>query len=621
MKRLVLAGLATLAVATAHEAAWAAAYKEAPALAEQVKHGKLPPVAQRVSDEPLVVKPYDKIGKYGGTLSNAEIRPDTLSADINPDRETIFKISHPDLETIQPNLATGYQIEDGGRTVTITLRKGVRWSDGDPFDADDIMFWYNDVLLNKKLTPVIDLFWIVGGEVMKLEKVDDLTIRMRFAQPYSRIAAVLTSSQGQQGRFFLPKHFMQRYHIDFNPQANEVAKAEGYDSWDKAFRYYTFNRHLGTPTVSAWMTEKQTPEEYLFVRNPYYWKIDPEGNQLPYLDKVQQIYVSDQEAINLMAIDGRLTYESEYLVPANLALYKQNEAKHGYRTLVWSSDRGAVVAIALNATYTEDPTLRPILASVDFRRALSLGIDREEINQLVLLGLGKPRQATIDDTVSFFDPAWATTYAEFDPARANAILDKMGLAKRGSDGYRLRPDGQPLKIRIEFVTQYWQEVGVNTEAISMQKAFYDARTQGGKVAASVWDASRSFELALWVQSQGGLWWASPHRLLTYGHAWRLWYESKGENPAGEEPPPEMKKVFDLWEKWVTTEFRSPEYTKIGKEIMQIFADNLWMIGTAGGDPVPVIIDKNLKNVPEQGIWGVSNLFTYAYNQEQWFLDR
>jgi peptide/nickel transport system substrate-binding protein len=601
-------------------------------LSEQVAAGKLPPVAQRVGDEPLVLKPLESVGKYGGTLINADIRPDTLSGDINPDVESLFNNTYPDYDTIKPNLATGFVSKDGGKTIEIALRKGLKWSDGKPFTADDVVFWFQEYYSNKKLNPngSPDLD---AGAPMQMESADDHTVRMRFGEPKTRIAAILATITGSQGRFYLPAHFMKQFSPKYNPQADELAKSKGFESWDKAFRYYMYPRH-GAPTMSGWVLESASPKEYTFVRNPYYWKVDTKGNQLPYIDRIKQIYVSDPETINLLAIDGRLSIESEYMTPANLPLYKQNEQKGNYRTLIWKSDRSAVVGIAFNSTYTENPVLAKLFSTPDWRRALSLAINRGEINQLVLLGLGEARQATIDKSVSYFDPAWLTAYAQFDRARANQMLDALGLAKRGSDGFRLGPDGQPLKIRIEFspgegpkaaiielVTQYWKEVGVNTDAVSEQKAFYDARTQAGKVMASVWHIDRAFEVGVWAQGrEDGEWWDVPHRLLTYGHAWRLWYVSKGTNPDGVEPPDNVKELFKLWDRWAVIEYGSEEYKAIGKKIMNMFADQVWIIGTVGADPLPVLVDKRLRNVPEEGVWGASYHFMKAFDQPQWYFD-
>jgi len=273
-------------------------YNEAPMLAELVKQGKLPPVEQRLPEEPMIVTHIEEVGRYGGTLRVAMVSPATWAEAGQLTTEFFIERDPKDYTKFIPGLAKSWKFSNQGKTFTLTLRKGLKWSDGEPFTADNIIFWWEDVILNDELTPVKPSQWTVGGKLMRVEKVDAYTIRFQFDKPY--YAAVYLFSQvagyGCQGQGFLPKHALMKYHIKYNPKATELAKEAKYDYWWQLFQYKAkpSNRddqqHPDIPTMGPWIAKEILPDGVIWERNPYYWKVDTAGNQLPYVDRFRGVF-------------------------------------------------------------------------------------------------------------------------------------------------------------------------------------------------------------------------------------------------------------------------------------------------------------------------------------------
>jgi peptide/nickel transport system substrate-binding protein len=265
-------------------------FNEAPMLAELVKAGKLPPVEKRLPSEPLVIVPVEEVGQYGGT---ARVFSNSITGygegECLIGFEGIVKLG-PDGTSVVPNIAKSWKFTNGGKTLTLYLRKGIKWSDGVPFTADDILFWWEDVILNDDLTPVKPKTWSPGGKLMRVEKVDDYTVSLHFAIPYPFAILYLAHAWGAQGSFYYPKHYSKNFHPKYVPldELNKKAKAEGFDNWWQLFgKYNSFfggggaNVEPGTPTLQAFMVAKKGTDVIISERNPYYWKVDIAGNQLP----------------------------------------------------------------------------------------------------------------------------------------------------------------------------------------------------------------------------------------------------------------------------------------------------------------------------------------------------
>jgi len=609
-------------------------FNEAPMLAELVKAGKLPPVEKRLPSEPLVIVPVEEVGQYGGT---AKVFSNSLTgygeAECLIGFEGIVKLG-PDATSVVPNIAKSWKFTDGGKTLTLYLRKGIKWSDGEPFTADDIMFWWEDVVLNDELTPVKPKEWMPGGKLMTVEKVDDYTVRLHFAVPHPFAIFYLAHWQGVGGNFYLPKHYLKKYHPKYTPieELNAQAKKEGFNYW-----YQLFGKHSvfaggggagadpGAPTLQSFMVTKKGTDFIIAERNPYYWKVDTAGNQLPYIDKIQVSVVSDTEMMNMKAVSGEADFAGLQTTLENYTLYKENEEKGNYRVLVWQRVQGTDVAYQCNLTYKDDLVLRNIFRDVRFRRALSLAINRDEINQALYHGMATPRQACPIPSSPYFEEQFANAYIKYDPQEANRLLDEMGL-KRGPDGYRLRPDGKRLEITLEYVQMetpkrqttelvqhYWDAIGIKVAVKEITGELQSTRAQANLIQMGLWHADRCgflfpLEPFWWVPMRFG--WEN-----TWSPLWAQWYVTGGK--AGEEPPKELKRLLQLWEKMKTTTSEK-ERIRLGKEILKSNAENLWTIGTVGLAPQPVIVRSTLRNIPEKVSIGWDTLWTYPYNPCQFF---
>jgi peptide/nickel transport system substrate-binding protein len=627
MAALLFAGGTTESPSPERSAVQTGGFGEAPMLAEMVASGKLPPVEDRLPAEPLVVEPLDGPGKYGGTFRVSAVDPDT-SFDVYLG-EPLFDWYYT-IETSarkdEHNVARSYEFSEDGKTLTIAIRPGIRWSDGEPFTVDDIVFWYEAFLTDPTITPDFPATYVVDGQVMGLEKIDDYTFRLTFAAPYW--LSILTFTD----EMWLPEHFMSQYHIEYNPKANDLAREKGFDTWDKYF--FSLNEpRRGRPTIGAMMLEERTPHESRLVRNPYYWKVDTAGNQLPYFDRVLHKMTGNPELITLMITSGELDYVGyHWTTPSNLPLYKQNEEQGNYRTLIYESTWGADVALAFNETYTPDPSLRPLFRDPDFRKAMSIAINRNEINELTMFGLGKPRAATVLPSSSYFEQRWADAWTEYDPDRANKMLDEVGLSRRDAEGWRMW-QGKTLDVLIEYVqvegpkreiielvVQHWREVGIRADMKEYQKPKYDARTRAGEVMVSNWQLGVASEIAAWRLA--GIWgwhWGFPHRLITYGHSYRKWWDTKGAE--GDEPDDTGKRLMELHDEWKTVQFRSPRYMAIAKEIFDIHTEKLYMIATVGLGPIPILVNRDIGNFPETGPAGAAIGATRPYVPESWYFDK
>lgn len=606
-------------------------FNEAPMLAELIREGKLPPVEERLPEEPRVIEPLEEIGQYGGTVNLVDFGNPLGWALANWKAERLFKVL-PDLQTIVPNVAKGYEYSEDYKKCTMFLREGMRWSDGHPFTADDFVFWYEDVLLNEDLTPAIPAWAKPGGEVFRVRKVDDYKVEFSFSTPYPMFIYHLTRDNGEALTWgcYLPKHYLQQFHIKHNPQADEVAKEKGFLSWYDAFAEVANTRHslnsVGTPTIEPWVITQATTEYAILERNPYYWKIDTEGNQLPYIDKIKVLAAGDRELWNLKAVSGEVDFG---LISTNLkdyTLLRENEGKGNYTVNLWKQTWGNAVVFKLNHTH-KDPVMREIINDVRFKRALSLAINREEINQLLFLGLGVPRQATVLPESRYFEEEFATAYAQYDPQMANQLLDEMGLKWDDGHQWRLRPDGESLSLVAEFnpsaeapegdtwelVKNYWEKIGIKVALKPATSELLSTKRDANELEVTSGHLDRCTDILFTLDPR---WFVPISTQSTYGPLWYTWYSTGGKS--GEEPPAEIKKLYEWFETMQTT-IDEEERTMAGREILRSQAENLWITGTVGLIPQPCLVSNKLHNVPQVGYSGYDVYWENMYEPVQFFM--
>lgn len=609
-------------------------FKEAPMLTELVKAGKLPPVEQRLPANPVIVSPTNKVGKYGGTFYCTGMAPETTN-DAQIGMTAGFWHFSDDLKTLEPEVAEGFEFSEDAKTCTIHLRKNLKWSDGEPFTADDVIFYFEDWQFNKDIAPTLATQWQPGGKPMTYSKVDDSTIKFEFAVANPAFALIHWSAAPIEA--FRPKHYCQKYHIKYNPKANEEAKAAGFNNWQARFQKITTLNYGAQdpdmPVLGPWRPVKNDSQRQYYERNPYYWKVDTEGNQLPYIDKMQVEYTSSLEVTNLKAISGEISFSGLDMMLINYPVLKENEQKGDYKVKLVYSERGSDVAFALNQNHP-DPVMKKIFGDVRFRRALSSAINRNEINDLVFLGQGIPRQATINESASFYKKEWGDNYAQFDLDGANKLLDEMGLDKKDADGFRLRPDGKPLSFMLEYLPQegpkketfelvvkYWVKAGLKAEAAARERNFLITRLQASQHDISGWHVDRQLERAAYAYGSTQKLGPGGDSAITWAKPWRDWFISGGK--AGNEPPQEAKDLFAAYGKWQQTTMGSPDYLAAGAHVYDLIAKNLWVIGIIGEGPQPVIIKNNLENIfptnEDRKIWwGAANWFWLPHKPWQWF---
>ncbi len=584
-------------------------FKEAPMLSSLVKAGKLPSVEKRLPKQPKVIDVVEQIGQYGGEWNQVWLgvgQPWPVNRTMI---EGLVQFNW-DGSKLVPNVAWKWDMSKDGKVFTFYLRQGMRWSDGEPYTADDIIFEVEDFYGNKDLNPLYPAWLTAGGKPVQVKKINDYAVQFRFAGPYATFAMKIADMGALNG---LPKHYLKQFHPEYTSpdKLKEAAKKEGFETWTQFFLSKNdFVSNPNLPTIRGWkVTTKPGVVRTVFERNPYYWKVDPEGNQLPYIDKMVWNEVGDEEMYIMKAISGEVDYQT-WGIGTDLTRYQvlmSNREKGGYRVLHYTHADGAKILIMPNYNYAEDPVLKKLFHDKRLRMALSLAINREEMNELVWDGLGQPWQASFVPGVPYYDEEWAKAYVEYDPKKAEALLDEMGL-KKGPDGIRLRPDGKKLSLNIECVTGekrtkplelvvgYWKAIGIDASLKAWERSLYEQRDAGNLVQIKVWDNfDRQFPNFI----------LDPRRMVPYSTGsdvpfteYARWYLSGGKE--GEKPPEEFRKLQELWDIARTT----PDEKKrdqAAKGIVNLHKENLFLIGTVAMTPFLVVVKNNFRNVPEKFI--------------------
>ena len=596
-----------------------AVYRESPKLHAKVVAGELPPVKERLPDEPLVIVPLERIGKYGGTWRRAFTGPGDLQ---NADRLMHDHLIYFDLDgrTIRPHIAQSWQVSDDGRVYTFQLRRGMKWSDGAPFTSADFVFAYEDVVLHGDLGMSKPTWLKTKQGIGKIEALDELQIRVVFRDPnyvFPDLCAGLTVG-GQWGRahqnsaLFLPRHYLQSFHARYR-QVDELereAKAAGFPNWSAYFREKSQpQRNPAVPTVGPWQTVKPiTAEQFVLERNPYYWCVDPQGNQLPYLDRVVMRLAGDPEVLNLRAIAGEIDMQHRHIQLSKAPVLHDNAKQGDYRVLLWPDLGGNDCCVFFNQNYEDDAEIASLLQSLDFRRALSLAIDRDEINELVFLGTAVPRAFLPPADTPYYPGAqFEMASAELDRDQANRLLDGLGLEEKDAHGFRQPRDGKGrLVINMdvqantmldyrgvaELVERHWAQVGIFASISLVERTLYNERLQANQMQVTFWNPGGSENL-----------WAYPFFVVPFfsvtqwAPATGDWYATGGKS--GKPPTPVMRRLLDLYELGSTLplEQRIP----IGQEIWRIHAENLFVVGTVGLSPAVngvVVVKNHFRNVPD-----------------------
>jgi peptide/nickel transport system substrate-binding protein len=604
-------------------------FNESPMLAALVSSGDLPPVEERLPKDVAVVRPRDEIGQYGGQLRVIGFYEGAGAySGLTESMQATYMIMDPNYTSLQPNTVKGMTLSDDGLSLTLFLREGLKWSDGDDFNAKDIDFWYNDLLQNPELTPNISDSFKPGGELMGLNVIDDYTVEFTFSTPYYRAPDVF--STGGSGDFYSPEHFVKQYMPDYSEGAEALVEAEGYETWQQAVQFHAgtaddyYDRDTLAPTLNPWIIKDIGADSVLWERNPYYWRVDIAGNQLPYVDSILVIMTDNvNNTAPVKSLAGELDLNEVGLAIDDFPVFKKGEEAGNYKTYLWDRlDQSHAMGFALNYAHP-DPVLREIFNDIRFRQALSLAINREEIAENVFQGLVEPFTAPVSPVWTGYEDWMGTYFAEYDVDRANALLDDMGLEWDADHKWRLRPDGERLTILgqwqtewlaysedlLDLVALHWEQIGVDfprkfVPEDVLQTAFVANETDIG-ISNSDGGAESLARSAYPIRLIPPWHWGSTGCCPMAAYPWRRWLDTDGAE--GIEPTEDIKRAWDLTQQWLNTPNTSPEYETLINEVIKINVEGLYYFGTVSSPPYVWIIHNRIGNIPREdgqsGSWG------------------
>lgn len=599
----------------------------------EVDAGNLPAVQDRMPLAPLVVDLEAKgraLGQQGGTLRTLVTRTKDVRQMVVYGYTRL--VGYNSEYEIVPDLLLSLEHEEN-RKFTLRLRPGHKWSDGAPFTSEDFRYWWEDVANNELLSPSGPLeFLRVEGELPVVTFPDETTVIYEWSNPNPQFIQEL--AEARPPFIYRPAHFLKPLHAKYADEESLRAalREKRVRSWaalhNKSDNLYKFD-NSALPTLQPWMlATKDGKSRFLFVRNPFFHRVDTVGTQLPYIDIVEMNVVSSG-LVAAKANAGEVDLQARGLDFKDIAILKKGEASGNYHTFLWGNGTASQIAIYLNLNYNDDGW-RDLMRDVRFRRALSMAIDRKTINKVLYFGLGNEGAMTMLPESPFFKEENLKAWAQYDVDTANALLDEMGLTERNRDGHRLMPDGRPLWLVVEtagerqevenalqIIVDNWREVGVKLIMRPLERDILRNRVYSGQTQAAVWFG--------W---DNGL--AQPFTPPTYAtpqqqefFAWPKWgqyYQTHGD--AGEAPDiPEAIRLIELAEAWRRSE-TDEERTAIWQEIVDIHADQVFAIGLLSGARQPVVVSNDLINVPEKGIWAWSPGAHFGVHRpDEFWLDR
>lgn len=593
---------------------------ESPILAELVREGKLPPVAERTGPEPVVLDGFEGPGRYGGTwIWAASSQSDIMAATWRLCGASLVRWS-PMGYPIRPHLARGWEVSEGGKVWTFHLRKGMRWSDGHPFTASDLEYWWSQEVRIFDSSP--PAWMVVRGQVGRLVKVDDATVRFEFPSPHGTLLEALATMAGWPP--FAPEHYLRKYHPDLGDDAliEATMKARGITTRRSLYFAMKDGRNTEHPRMWPWVyrTHRASPPES-FVRNPYYPAVDRDGHQLPYVDRVQ-FEVKNPKLIPIAAAGGALTMQTRHLNFGDYTLLMENRERSGYRVLHWFN--------AVRSAYTLWPNINRrvrdeesamkarYLATKEFRQALSLAIDRRKIIDAAFVKQGEPAQIDPGPESEFGDERLRHAYVEHDPERANAMLDALGLHQRDREGMRMFPGGKRMVWNItfcdytgegpgQFVVDDWAKVGVRAVLRERSRPLFVTEKTALLHDFVAWTGESEFNPMVEPRS-----FAPTAMESHFAIGYALWYLRGGlyglpaAQGTGMEPPPgdPARRVMELVDEARSTTERKRQI-ELFRDVFGIAAENVWSISIATPPPALAVVKDGFYGVPTAAISGAS----------------
>ncbi|PKN91269.1 MAG: ABC transporter substrate-binding protein [Chloroflexi bacterium HGW-Chloroflexi-6] len=599
-------------------------FTEAPELAEMVKAGTLPPVEERLPETPMVVV-ADEVGVYGGTWRLGGRGGGDDAGKIRMfGYETLLRWNK-DWSGVEPNLAESWEVNADATEYTFHLRKGLKWSDGEPFTSADIEFWYG-LLGDTDLNIGVPTWMKAGGELGKFTKVDDYTFKFTFLEPFGLFESFVASIDAR-GMTGLPAHWAKEFHPKYTSDQAALDKAVadgGFTAWTDLWNQRvcqgnacgggSFWTVANRPTMYAWMNLEPVVAngaQEVYARNPYYWKVDQNGQQYPYIDKLVYTIFQDNSAMLLKATNGEIDMQMRHFnVLENKAVLYDNMEQGNYHLFTLKDAANNSMVIQFNMTH-QDPALREVFQNKDFRVGMSYAINRQEVINTVFVTQGKPFQPAVQEGSPFYNEQLATQYTEYDVDKANAALDKV-LPDKDADGMRTFADGKPFKFVVEvaenvrksevdtanMLAKYWKAVGVNVEIKPEDRALFYTRKGLNQPDATIWQGESGYNPVL-----------DPRYYFPYSgesnfaEAWQAWYNGQASVADGgiaEEPPAEIKAFYDKYEEVKSAVGFENQVTAMN-ELLQMSADTFFVIGISTPPNLYGIVANNMHNVPDEMI--------------------
>ncbi|MEO1679479.1 MAG: ABC transporter substrate-binding protein [Pseudomonadota bacterium] len=604
---------------------------------------ELPPLAERLPSEPLVVVPYDAVGQYGGTLRALSNATEAGTSDFLSVRHVNLVRYSDDLQTIVPNVAKSWEWNDDYTQLTFELRDGHKWSDGAPFTSADVKFWYDNLSLDPKVIEKPQDYVLVAGERMTVETPDDTTVVFNLPSPKPGLLAHFATSYAQA---FQPMHFLGQFHPDLSDDADAKAQEMGFDNGLAVIAAYygssdwtdTPTPMLATPdlvgnlpaptmpTLESHIYITDTTEGRKLVANPYFHMVDTTGQQLPYISRQDELYANDNEVRILKLVNGEADYKSQSLTLPSAPLLLENQEKGAYT--VELKPTIASPTFTFNVT-SEDLAKREVFGNVEFRRAMSVAMDREQINEVAYFGQGVPVQYTgFSPRPDFVPEELAVAYTEFDPDSAKTMLDGIGMLDTDGDGFRELPNGDKIVLNLQFATQgiaaevvelvaqNWSDVGVQSTVKEVTPDEYRSAQSSNQLDVGMWLKGQPVPVHLGTNN----YWAPPfdgYFDLRTGMLWAEYIDSEGTS--GVEPPAWVEEMTETSFAFQSAQPGSEEQAAAGRKLAEMVVDQMLFIGTVQA-PAPVYHRNALENVPSFKTWSYEYYRTYPYRAAQWFFN-
>ena len=588
--------------------------KESPMLTERVESGELPPLEERLPEVPRVAELGSAEAVYGGEM---QLAFQGVSSSEYGWMNSARVLNQAGIGTMEEmpyaNVVESYDANEDYTQFTFHMRKGMRWSDGEPLTTEDVRFWWEDVTNNTAITPTVDAMWSVNGELMELEIIDEYTFQCSFSEPYLLFPWNISLAWRSNPIFFLPAHYLKQFHVDYaEPETYAAALEEaGYaqDDWGQYFTAYGWGPNgpnelttamPGCPVLTPFVvTDHPSPTVWIAERNPYYFEVDEMGRQLPYIDSIRIEQVSETSMLTMKAMAGEVDYLRESLSTQDIPVLMENEETGGYRTLPLLSHDA--IYFNLNFGYDADEGWMEIVNNRDFRQALNYAINRQEILSNLYLDQGE---------MSYHVPS------EYDLEKANSLLDDMGMDQRDEEGFRTRPDGSKFQIdfeyaelgtefadMVEIIRQNWEEIGIKVIPREIDRSLWSQKYDANEIQVRMLFCDMEV-----CEGNPIMWdWSIPIRssskYLTY-------YNTSGES--GEAPTGDLLDIYQA-----TFEMKNAsdmESLEAGwNKVKQLLYDScIWFIPVENIRK-PVVYSDRIANVTEDGYMIVSNMnLTYAY---------